>query len=229
MAEIKRTTLFGKLNSIGYKSIEGATIFCKMRGNPYVETAHWLHQLLQNQDTDVHRIFKYFELDGSKLAADLIAALDRLPRGATAISDFSPDIPNVIERAWVYSTLLFGESQARTGHLIVGFLSSELKHKFLSLSRELSKIKAETLSDRFAQIVAGSPEEALRASDGSGLSSGVAPGEASGAIAPAEMGKQEALKRFTVDLTEKARKGEIDTIVGRDDEIRQCVDILMRR
>jgi type VI secretion system protein VasG len=229
MAEIKRTTLFGKLNSVGYKSIEGATIFCKMRGNPYVETAHWLHQLLQNQDTDVHRIFKHFELDGSRLAADLIAALDRLPRGATAISDFSPDIPNVIERAWVYSTLLFGESQARTGHLIVGFLNSELKHKFLSLSRELSKIKAETLSDRFAQIVAGSPEEALRATDGSGLSSGVAPGEASGAIAPAEMGKQEALKRFTVDLTEKARKGEIDTIVGRDDEIRQCVDILMRR
>src|SRR5213592_4642626 len=58
MAEIKRSTLFGKLNSLGYKSIEGATIFCKLRGNPYVETAHWLHQLLQSQDSDVHRIIK---------------------------------------------------------------------------------------------------------------------------------------------------------------------------
>ena len=46
MAEIKRSTLFGKLNPLGYKSIEAATIFCKMRGNPYVETVHWLHQLL---------------------------------------------------------------------------------------------------------------------------------------------------------------------------------------
>jgi len=229
MAEIKRTTLFGKLNSIGYKAVEGATIFCKMRGNPYVETVHWLHQLLQNQDTDVHRIIKHFQLDGSRLAADLIAALDKLPRGATAISDFSPDIPNAIERAWVFGTLMFGDSQVRTGHLVVGFLDSDLRHRFLGLSKEFAKIKVEALTDNFAKIVAGSPEDALRASDGTGLSAGAAPGEASGAIPPAEMGKQEALKRFTTDLTEKARKGEIDPIVGRDEEIRQCVDILMRR
>src|SRR5580693_7375755 len=229
MAEIKRTTLFGKLNSIGYKSIEGATIFCKMRGNPYVESVHWFQQLLQNQDSDLHRIFRHFQIDGSRLATDLIAALDKLPRGATAIADFSPDIPNSIERAWVFGTLMFGESQVRTGHLVVGYLNSELKHKFLAVSRELAKIKLETLTDNFAQIVAGSPEDALRASDGSGLSAGAAPGETSGAIPPAEMGKQEALKRFTTNLNEKAQKGEIDPIIGRDEEIRQCVDILMRR
>lgn len=229
MAEIKRTTLFGKLNSIGYKSIEGATIFCKMRGNPYVESVHWFHQMLQNQDSDLHRILRHFQVDGSRLAADLIASLDKLPRGATAIADFSADIPNAIERAWVYGTLMFGESQVRTGHLAVGYLNSELRHKFLAVSRELAKIKLETLTDNFAQIVAGSPEDALRASDGSGLSAGAAPGETSGAIPPAEMGKQEALKRFTTDLNERARKGEIDPIIGRDEEIRQCVDILMRR
>jgi len=229
MAEIKRTTLFGKLNSIGYKSIEGATIFCKLRGNPYVETVHWLHQLLQNPDSDLHRIFKYFQLDGSRLAADILSALDRLPRGATSISDFSPDIPDVIERAWVFATLLFGEPQVRTGHIVVGFLNSELKHKFLSISKELARIKVETLTDTFAKIVSGSPEDGLRASDGSGLSAGAVPGETSGALPPAEMGKQEALRRFTADLTEKAKKGEIDPIVGRDEEIRQCVDILMRR
>ena len=229
MAEIKRSTLFGKLNSIGYKAIEGATIFCKMRGNPYVETVHWLHQLLQTQDSDIHHILKHFQIDSSRLAADLIAALDRLPRGATSISDFSPDIPSVIERGWVYGTLMFGDSQVRTGHLVVGFLNGELRHKFLAISKELAKVKLETLTDSFSKIVSGSPEDALRASDGSGLSAGAAPGETSGAIPPAEMGKQEALKRFTVDLTEKARKGEIDPIIGRDEEIRQCVDILMRR
>src|SRR5713226_4007600 len=89
MAEIKRATLFGKLNSLGYKTIESATVFCKMRGNPYVETVHWLHQLLQLPDSDVHRIIKHFQLDPSRLATDLIGALDKLPRGATAISDFS--------------------------------------------------------------------------------------------------------------------------------------------
>jgi type VI secretion system protein VasG len=229
MAEIKRSTLFGKLNSLGYKAIEGATIFCKLRGNSYVETVHWLHQLLQNQDSDVHRILKHFQVDSSRLAADLIATLDKLPRGATSISDFSADIPDAIERGWVFGTLMFGEYQVRTGHLIVGFLNSELKHKFLAISRELAKIKLETLTDNFSKIVAGSPEDALRASDGSGLSAGATPGESSGAIPPAELGKQEALKRFTTDLTEKARKGDIDPVIGRDEEIRQCVDILMRR
>src|SRR5579859_2910860 len=183
MAEIKRSTLFGKLNSIGYKAIEGATIFCKMRGNPYVETVHWFHQLLQAQDTDLHHILKHFEIDSSRLAADLIAALDRLPRGATSISDFSPDIPAVIERAWVYGTLMFGDSQVRTAYLVIGFLNSELRHKFLAISRELSKIKLEALTDQDRKSVTGSPEDTLRASDGSGLSAGAAPGETSGALA----------------------------------------------
>jgi len=230
MAEIKRSTLFGKLNPLGYKSIEAATIFCKMRGNAYVETVHWLHQLLQQQDSDVLRIIKHFGLDTSRLAADLVGALDRLPRGATAISDFSPHIETALQQAYLYATLLYGEYQVRTGHLIVAFLKTDsLRNVFLGLSREFARIKAEQLTDEFGKIVAGSPEDAMRASDGSGLSADAAPGETSGAIPPAEMGKQEALKRFTTDLTEKARKGEIDPIVGRDEEIRQCVDILMRR
>ena len=229
MAEIRRATLFGKLNPIAYKAVESATVFCKMRGNPYVETVHWLHQLLQSQDTDLHRVVKHFQLDASKLASDLIAALDKLPRGATSISDFSPDITNAVERAWVYGSLMFGEFQVRTGHLVVGFLSSELRHKFLAISREFTRIKLEELTDNFAKITADSPEDGLHASDGSGMSAGASPGESSGAMAPAAMGKQEALAKFSVDLTEKARKGEIDPIVGRDEEIRQVVDILMRR
>lgn len=230
MAEIKRSTLFGKLNPLGYKAIESATIFCKMRGNPYVETVHWLHQILQQQDSDILRIIKHFGLDSSRVATDFVACLDRLPRGATAISDFSPHIENALQQAYLYATLLYGEYQIRTGFLIISFLKTDsLRNVFLSLSREFAKIKLEQLTDEFSKIVGGSPEDSMRATDGSGLSAGAAPGETSGAIPPAEMGKQEALKRFTSDLTEKARKGEIDPIVGRDEEIRQCVDILMRR
>ncbi len=228
MAEIGRVALFGKLNSVGYKAIEGATVFCKLRGNPYVELVHWLHQVLQLQDSDLHRIIKQFDINPSTLAKDFTEALDRLPRGSTSISDLSSHVEEAVERGWVYGTLMFGESQVRVGHLIVGILkTSGLRNALYGISKEFEKIKFDTLSDRFDEVVAGSPEESLQATDG--FQVGAEPGEASGAIPPAQMGKQQALKQFTTDLTEQARNGEIDPIVGRDDEIRQIIDILMRR
>ncbi|MCK5272650.1 MAG: hypothetical protein KAJ52_08725, partial [Sedimentisphaerales bacterium] len=113
MAEISRADLFGKLNSLCYKSIESATVFCKLRGNPYVELIHWLHQILQLQDSDLQRIIKHFELNPSNLAKDLTASLDSLPRGATSISDLSAHLEDSVEHGWVYATLMFRESQIR--------------------------------------------------------------------------------------------------------------------
>ncbi|MCF6236934.1 MAG: type VI secretion system ATPase TssH [Gammaproteobacteria bacterium] len=228
MAEIGRVALFGKLNSVGYKTIEGATVFCKLRGNPYVELVHWLHQVLQLQDSDLHRIIKQFDINPSTLTKDFTEALDRLPRGSTSISDLSSHVEEAVERGWVYGTLMFGESQVRMGHLMVGMIKTPgLRHALYGISKEFEKVKFDTLSDRFDEVLAGSPEESLQATDG--FQSGAEPGEASGALAPAQMGKQQALKQFTTDLTEQARNGDIDPIVGRDDEIRQIIDILMRR
>ena len=120
MSEISRSALFGKLNSLAYKAIEGATVFCKLRGNPYVELVHWMQQILQTPDSDLHRIVRHFEIDPSRLAKDMTDALDRLPRGATSISDLSTHVENAVERGWVYATLMFGEPHVRTGHLVVG-------------------------------------------------------------------------------------------------------------
>ncbi len=228
MGEISRVTLFGKLNSVAYKAMEGATVFCKLRGNPYVELEHWLQQILQTQDTDLTCIVKHFELEPSRLAKDITEALDRLPRGSTSISDLSSQIENAVERAWVYGTLMFGASQVRTGYLVIGILkTSSLRNALINISRQFEHIKIDMLTDDFSRIVAGSLEENLNSTDG--IAFGATPGEASGAIAPAQMGNQEALKRFTVDLTERARREEIDPVTARDEEIRQIVDILMRR
>jgi type VI secretion system protein VasG len=225
MAEISRTALFGKLNPLAYKAIEGATVLCKMRGNPYVELQHWLQQILNSADSDLHRIVKQYELDASLLVADLTRSLDRLPRGAASVTDLSSFVEDAVERAWVYGSLMFGDGQVRTGHLLVGMLKTpSLRNTLLSISRQFERVKLDDLCDRFDALLAASPEHQQRASE-----SGAVPGEASDAIAPAAMGKQEALKRFTTDLTEQARSGKMDPIVGRDDEIRQVVDILMRR
>ena len=230
MGEISRVALFGKLNSLAYRAIESATVFCKMRGNPYVELAHWIHQILQLQDSDLHRLIRTFQLEPGRLAKDLTASLDGLPRGSTAIADLSSHLEEAVERGWVYGSLLFGESQVRTGHLVVGILKTKsLRHVLLQMSQEFSKISVDRLTDEFAKLLDASPEAAMTATDGFVVGGGAVPGEASGAMAPSQMGKQEALQRFSVDLTENARKGEIDPIVGRDEEIRQIIDILMRR
>ena len=230
MTEISRVALFGKLNRLGYQAVEGAAVFCKMRGNPYVEVVHWLAQILNAQDSDVVRIVRHYGLDASRLAADMTKALDALPRGATSISDLSPHLEDAMERGWVWGSLLYSSSQVRTGHLILGMLKTKsLRSLLTGISGEFARINPDDLADNFHKITDGSPEDSMGAQDGSQTGGGAAPGETSGAIAPAAMGKQEALKQFTTDLTAAARAGKIDPIVGRDEEIRQVVDVLMRR
>ena len=226
MSEISRTSLFGKLHPIAYKSIESATVFCKMRGNPYVELVHWVFQLVQVPDTDLLRFLRHFEVDSSRLARDLTEALDRLPRGASSITDLSGQVEESVERAWVFGSLLFGEQRVRSGHLLVGWLKTpSLRNALFALSREFTKVKVDALVDQFGAVTRGSPEE------DSGPSVGISAGQEAGSGGPgtATLGKQEALGKYTVDLTQRARAGEIDPIVGRDEEIRKIIQILLRR
>ncbi|AVS84495.1 type VI secretion system ATPase TssH [Paracidovorax avenae] len=227
MSEISRQALFGKLNPLLFKSLESATVFCKLRGNPYVELVHWLHQLLQETDSDLIRLLRHFAVDSDRLAADVLQSLDRLPRGATSISDFSAQIESSIERGWVYATLMYGESQIRSAYWLSGMLRTRvLANELRAISAEFNKLGEPALSEVFGRLLPDSPESRLKAADGSGL--GGVPGEASGATAEAA-GPGEALKRYTVDLTERARLQELDPVTGRDEEVRQMVDILMRR
>jgi len=223
MTEINRTTLFNKLNEVGYKSIESATLFCKMRGNPYVELVHWLHQLLQQSDSDLHRLLRHFEVDSAKLAKDLTTALDRLPRGATSISDLSIHVEESVERGWVYGSLMFGATRVRTGHLVLGWVKTQsLRNALNAISKEFSKLKADAISDDFVRLTEGSPESIAESQSQAAAQDG-------SSMAPAVMGKQEALARFSVDLTERAKQGGMDPILGRDDEIRQIIHVLQRR
>lgn len=124
MSEINRTDLFAKLNSILYKALEGATAFCKLRGNPYVELVHWLHQLMHEHDTDLQKILHYFEIHSEEVEQGIIVAIDELPRGASSVSDLSEHIDSATERAWVYGSLKYGDAHIRSAYLLLGILKS---------------------------------------------------------------------------------------------------------
>ncbi len=220
MTEISRTALFGRLDTATRKAIETATSFCKMRGNPYVELVHWVHVLLQDPRNDVAAIRAAFAIDDARLAADVTAALDSLPRGASAISDFAPQIEEAIERGWVYASLQFGAGRVRSGHLLYAMVRTPtLRNALFAISGEWRKVQADRLGEDFATIVGASAE-----TDEAPVSS------EDGAGSPPTDGKVgEALAAYSIDLTARARNGEIDAIVGRDAEIRQVVDVLLRR
>ncbi|NHZ89585.1 type VI secretion system ATPase TssH [Massilia sp. CCM 8733] len=218
MSEISRLALFGKLNPNLYAALESATAFCRLRGNPYVELVHWIHQLWQAPDGDLQHVASHFNLDQDQLTRDLLAALDRLPRGAGAVSDLSGHIDDAVERAWVYGSLTFNAEKIRGAHLLLGLLkTSSLRHVLVGVSRQFERVLPDVLSGSMDQILAGSPEQALAGAAALPLD-GV-PAAASG----------KALALYTVDLTARARAGEIDPVTGRDEEIRQMVDVLLRR
>ncbi|ABU79107.1 type VI secretion system ATPase TssH [Cronobacter sakazakii] len=217
MSEISRAVLFGKLDTLLFTSLESATSFCKLRGNPYVELAHWLHQLMQQQDGDLQHLIRHFSLDEEALSRDIVAALDRLPRGASSVSDLSEHIDSAVERAWVYGSLKFGVTRIRGGHLLIGILKTfNLANVLKGISSQFNRISADLLVEQFDAIFAGS-KEAQQA---------VAAAPDAAGNAPVQQG---TLAQYGQDLTARAREGKIDPVVGRDEEIRQMVDILMRR
>ena len=225
--DISRAALFGKLNPTLFKAIEGATVFCKLRGNPYVELVHWLHQIANLADSDLHRIARHFRMDMSALQNDMTAYMATLPNGASSISDFSHHIAESIERAWVFSTLYFNASMIRGAYLLAVLIrTAEYRAVLYGISAEFRKISLGDI-DQFEEAVLGSPEASEQTADGSDFAAG-SPGEASGALSEGAQGKS-MLARFCTDLTEQARQGKIDPVVGRIDEVRNMIDVLLRR
>lgn len=218
MSDISRSVLFGKLNTTLYKTLENAYTFCRLRENSYVELAHWLHALLQTENTDIFCLINRFNLSESQVRKDVLTAVEKLPTGATAVVDFSEHIQTVVEQAWTYSSLKFGADKIRTAHLFYAFLQNKnLQNILANISSEFLKIKTEALADGIAAIVADS-EENLDANQ-----------NALSAVEQAANHSESALAKYGSNLTEKAKNGEIDPLTGRDAEIRQIIDILMRR
>jgi type VI secretion system protein VasG len=198
----------------------------KSAGNRNLELAHWLMHILQKDRTDLALTADHFKLDRAKLLADATATVNGFRKNETEMPGISNPVADALDRGWHYATLLFGETQIRTGHLLVGILKSvELRRALIGVSQEFAKLPVDEIAAGQGAIWTGSDEGNLRPMDGSGVA---AAGTESATAAPGAKGTT-ALDRFSQDLTARAKTGQMDPVLGREDEVRQVIDVLMRR
>ncbi len=222
MAQVDLKQLVGKLNSLSRGALESAAGLCLSRTNYNVEIEHWLLKLTEHSASDLVVILKEFGVDQSRLAADLTRAIDQFKTGNSRPPALSPDLVALIREAWLIGSVDHGSATARTGHILCALLSEESLARIASnASREFDKILPDVLRSRLPQIL---PRTAEAAED-----SRIAESSPSSTGRPATSGATPSLDQFTIDLTERARGGHIDPVLGRDSEIRQIIDILTRR
>jgi type VI secretion system protein VasG len=216
-------SLIGKLNDQARSALEAAAGLCLSRTHYDIEVEHFLMKLLDSPDNDFASIARHFEIDKSHLSKELTRSLDKLKSGNARTPAISPTILKMLVTAWTIGSIDFGAGQIRTGFTILALVSDdELSRLMRETSREFQKITAEALRKDFSAIVATSHEEAQAAALESAAVGAGAPARAAG-------GKTPNLDQYTVNLTENAKKGKIDPVLGRDFEIRQVIDILTRR
>jgi type VI secretion system protein VasG len=204
---------------VAYQAMDRATELCIKRTNPELEIAHWLFVLNDTEDNDCSKIAAHFGVERSRVQADLLRALDSLPRGASRLSNLSKMLVDGLELGWVACSLGFGEASLRSGHVLLAILKNPVMKTYLGgLSGEFRKLSADRLEQEFQA-----------ATQGSGESVAAAPRAVSEVQQAYNDTGKSALDRFAVDWTERARRGEIDPVLCRDDEVRQLIDILMRR
>ncbi|MBA1141612.1 type VI secretion system ATPase TssH [Mesorhizobium neociceri] len=215
----KRKELIDKLNPTGKRAFGAAAAAAKLRGNPYVELVHFIEQLVLSERSDVQMILDDADVDMGKLAGDMSRAVDKLPYGATSIEEFSDHIFHAIQEAWSLAGLQFKTDEVRTAHIVLACLKTPVLEGLVSkISGEFDKIDADAVIARFAEVVEGSLE--------AGAAAAATPAAEAPRRAP---GGDSALAKYATDLTQRAHDGKIDPVVGRDPEIRQIIDILMRR
>jgi type VI secretion system protein VasG len=220
MATSNLKSLIGKLNRTCRSALESAAGLCLSHTHYEVDLEHFLTKLMETPDTDIAKILRHFEIDASRVTGDLAAAMEGFKTGNARTPALSPRIPQAVQEAWLVASVDFQAPMVRSGHLLLALVRDEdLRRVVTGSVGAFQKISVETLSQSLSDIVDGSIED--REAGPSPVAAG----------APARTGASgtKALDQYTINLTERARRGEIDPVLGRDFEIRQMVDILIRR
>ena len=225
MAELNLKELVGKLNDTCRAALESAAGLCLSRTNYNIEIEHWLLKLLEQDRSDFSIAVKASGVDVSRLNADLNRAIDKFKTGNGRPPALSPNVVDLIRDAWLFGSIDHGVGKVRSGHLLIAMLgSTTLRSEAHRASEQFEQVNPDAIARDFSVLLAESDEEHVPMATSS--SAPAAPGQATGATGPT---KTPSLDQFTIDLTARAKAGEIDPVLGRDPEIRQIIDILTRR
>lgn len=222
MINVNLKSLVEKLNDFTRNALEGAAGICLSRGQYNVEIEHWLLKILEQGDSDLLAILDKYQVDAGKVMAGLNKTVDRFKTGNTRAPSLSPAVVDLAKNAWVLCSVEYNHPQTTSAHLLTAaMLDDVFRRQLLDASIEFKKINPESLRELTAGIV-GTTGESATVQQGSAPSSGES-GQ------PQQPSKSPSLDKYTINLTERARLGEIDPVLGRDQEVRQIIDILTRR
>jgi len=219
-------TLISKLNDPCRAAAERAANLCLSRGNYEVDLEHLFLAFTEQPDSDFITVAKRSGISPSALERDLSEEIARFKTGNTRTPVFSPHLPRLFEQAWLIASLDTHNPRIRSGHLLLAMMNEpDLSQLAYRGSRQFEKIKRESLKHEFDKMTDGSVE----ANGVRNLDANAAGDATANPLRAAGTSATPALDQFTTNLTERAREGRIDPVIGRDAEIRQAIDILMRR
>jgi len=222
-------TLISKLNDATRRAAERAASLCMSHGHHEVDIEHLFLALLEDERGDLRTLCRRFDVSVTGLQRDLEAELAQFKQGNTRTPVFSERLPVLLEHAWLIASLDSHAARIRGAHLVLALLTEPALSQFAHRSSPLwARFQLDELKHRLTEATHGSTE-AVSLQQAAGTTGVGGDGTAEGVQAAAGDGKTPALDQFTTNLTARAREGKVDPVIGRDAEIRQAIDILMRR
>jgi type VI secretion system protein VasG len=222
-------TLISKLNDTTRRAAERAASLCMSRGHFEVDLEHFMLALLEQPQTDLAVLCQRFEVSVTALQRDLETELSQFKDGNTRTPVFSAHLPVLLEHAWLIASLESHAARIRSAHVLLALLTEpSLSQLARRVSSQFGRFKLDELKHRLSEITQGSVEAGQSVRDAQAPAA-TDEAEDDAQAGTALGGKTPALDQFTTNLTQRARDGQVDPVIGRDTEIRQAIDILMRR
>ena len=216
MVNISMDKIVEKLSPLLKLSLEESAQYAISEGNYNVEIEHWFHSLLEKPHTDIGNLLRLnAEFDADVFKKELNETILDFQSGNSRPPSFSKNLLDLASDAWILASVKYSHKLLTSGHLLLALLESDdLAYVMARHSNEFKSIKKHLVEESLEKVIGSTSESALMNEDSVQSSSST---------------QGTALKKFTVDLTAKAKNNEIDPVLGRDDEVRQLIDILLRR